>query len=326
MAPGANIVYVAAANSGQDLDAALNQVVDHQLATIVTNSYGWSTEALPPGFIKPYLDIQIQAAIEGIGVYFSSGDDGDESFGQGAQYATADWPASSPFVTAVGGTSLAIDASNNYMWETGWESGTASLVAGAWSPDTTGNYLYGGGGGTSRLFAEPWYQSTYGVSSTLTGKYGSAGRVLPDISALGDPNTGFLLGQTQTFPDGHAAFSYFRIGGTSLSSPLTAGMMAVVEQQLGRPIGFANPTIYKAAKANPSAFHDVTASSGLAVVRANYRNSVDDTAGYSYILRSLGFDNLLTIHAAPGYDDVTGVGTPKGTAFTAAMIAAATTP
>src|SRR5262249_43456525 len=79
MAPGANIVYVGAPNSYQDLDAALNHVVDRGLAQIVTNSYGWSTELLPPGRVKPVEDTLIQAAAEGIGVYFSSGDDGDET-------------------------------------------------------------------------------------------------------------------------------------------------------------------------------------------------------------------------------------------------------
>src|SRR5690348_15458726 len=104
MAPGANIVFVGAPNNFQDLDAALNHVVDKGLAQIVSNSYGWNTELLPPGFVKPYEDTIVQGVVEGIGIYFSSGDNSDESLVEG--YATTDWPASSPFVTAVGGTSL----------------------------------------------------------------------------------------------------------------------------------------------------------------------------------------------------------------------------
>jgi len=111
MAPGANIVFVGAPNNFQDLDAALNHVVDRGLAQIVSNSYGFPTEVLPPGFIQPYEDIILQGAIEGIGIYFASGDNSDESLFVG--YRTADWPASSPFVTAVGGTTLAVGASNN---------------------------------------------------------------------------------------------------------------------------------------------------------------------------------------------------------------------
>src|SRR6266702_1611896 len=124
MAPGANILYVGAPNNYQDLDAAMNHVVDQHLADIVTNSYGFATELLPPGYVKPFEDTLIQAAAEGIGVYFSSGDSGDETINFGAGNETPDWPAVSPWVTAVGGTSLGIDASNARVIETGW--GTSS--------------------------------------------------------------------------------------------------------------------------------------------------------------------------------------------------------
>ncbi|HTD86906.1 MAG TPA: protease pro-enzyme activation domain-containing protein, partial [Candidatus Binatia bacterium] len=79
MAPNAHVVYVGAPNNYQDLDAAMNHVVDKHLAQIVSNSYGFLGENLPPGFIKPFEDTLIQAAAEGIGVYFSSGDSGDET-------------------------------------------------------------------------------------------------------------------------------------------------------------------------------------------------------------------------------------------------------
>jgi subtilase family serine protease len=98
MAPNAKVVYVGAPNNYQDLDAALNNVVDKHLATIVTNSYGFASEALPPGFMNSQLDTMLQAAVTGIGVYFSSGDNGDETGGNpsNAAAATPDWPASSP--------------------------------------------------------------------------------------------------------------------------------------------------------------------------------------------------------------------------------------
>src|SRR6266513_2247504 len=118
MAPNANVVYVGAPNNYQDLDAAMNHVVDKHLAQIVSNSYGFSTEFLPPGFVKPFEDTLIQAAIESTGVYFASGDGGDETSVHG--YAPVDWPASSPWVTAVGGTSLGVSASNTRVIETGW--------------------------------------------------------------------------------------------------------------------------------------------------------------------------------------------------------------
>src|SRR3989454_9466213 len=157
MAPAAKIVYVGAPNNFQDLDAALNHVVDRHLASIVTNSYGFRTELLPPGYIKPYEDTILQGVVTGIGIYFSSGDDNDESSVVG--YQTTDWPASSPYVTAVGGTSLAIGASNNYLFETGWGTTTSSWTGTTWSPTPPGSWLYGSGGGVSRIFPRPVFQA-----------------------------------------------------------------------------------------------------------------------------------------------------------------------
>src|SRR5437764_15373049 len=110
---------------------------------------------LPTGYIKPYEDTILQGVIEGIGIYFSSGDNSDESLVVG--YRTADWPASSPFVTAVGGTSLAVGAANNYLFETGWGTRTSSWVSSisSWIPTPPGSWLYGAGGGVSRVFDEP---------------------------------------------------------------------------------------------------------------------------------------------------------------------------
>jgi len=319
MAPGADIVYVGAPNNYQDLDAALNNVVDNRLATIVTNSYGFSTEALPPGYINSQLDTMLQATVTGIGIYFSSGDNGDETGGNPANAASAtpDWPASSPWVTAVGGTSLGVGASNDYVFETGWETGKSTLRSGAFQPTPPGAYLYGSGGGTSRLFAQPSYQAGV-VPNAIAGKYGAPARVVPDIAALADPTTGMLVGQTQTFPDGSVKYSEYRIGGTSLASPMMAGMMALVQQKAGHVIGFANPLIYSHYGA--SAYHDVVQpGSPMGAVRPDYINGVDDTNGYVYSLRSMSFDSGLTIHTAPGYDDVTGVGTPNGAAFLTAL-------
>jgi subtilase family serine protease len=308
MAPNANIVYVGAPNNYQDLDAALNHVVDRHLASIVTNSYGFPTELLPFGFIKAYEDTILQGAVEGIGIYFSSGDNSDESHSVG--YVTADWPASSPYVTAVGGTSLGVGQGNNRVVETGWGSDTASLQAdGSWSPQT---WLYGSGGGVSRLFAEPSYQSGVVPSSVFAAQH-RIGRALPDIAAFGDPNTGYLIGQTQTFPGGTVKYSEYRIGGTSLSSPIMAGIMALADQAKGSAHGFANPAFY--ANAASGAFYDVLHQSG-AVVRVNYNNSVDASAGLAYRLRT--FDDGLSLKTTQGWDDITGLGTPTS-AFIGAL-------
>jgi subtilase family serine protease len=295
MAPAAKIVYVGAPNNYQDLDAAMNHVVDKHLAQIVSNSYGFATtELLPRGYVKPMEDTLIQAAIEGIGVYFSSGDNGDETSRFG--FATADWPASSPWVTAVGGTSLGVSATNQRVIETGW--GTSNYQCNATTLVCTRvGWLYGAGGGVSPVFAEPSYQQAAGLNLT--------GRGVPDVAALGDPQTGLLIGQTQTFPDG-AYYSEYRIGGTSLSSPIFAGLMALADQAAGHAHGFANPLFYQ----NAGAFYDVQ-SVKTAVVRRNFNNNFDVSAGTSDFMRTFDdYSGSPTQHTNAGWDNVTGLGTP----------------
>jgi subtilase family serine protease len=296
MAPAAKIVYVGAPNNYQDLDAAMNHVVDRHLADIVTNSYGFPTELLPAGFLKPMNDTLIQAAAEGIGVYFSSGDNGDETSNVG--YTTPDFPASSPWVTAVGGTSLGVGADGSRAVETGWGTSNYNCDQTTLACARTG-WLYGAGGGVSRVFAEPSYQTQAGLKLT--------GRGVPDVAAVGDPQTGYLVGQTQTFPDG-AYYDEYRLGGTSLASPLFAGIIALAQQQAGQSFGFANPRFY----ANASKFYDVT-SVKTAVARRNYVNSVDASAGTADVLRTFDdYSGSPTQHTNPGWDNVTGLGTPNG--------------
>ena len=321
MAPGANITYIGAPNNYRDLDAIMNKVVDGRLADIVSNSYGYGGEALPTGYIKPQLDTQIQAAAEGISLFFSSGDDGDETGGDpaAAKSATPDWPASSPFVTAVGGTSIGIGQDNGRVFELGWQSGTATLKNGTWPSPT---YLYGAGGGTSRLFAQPAYQKGVVPDSLALGAT-SGGRsqkmrVVPDVSAIADPNTGMLVGETQQFSDG-VYYDEYRIGGTSLASPIYAGIFALVVKAAGHDYGLANPALYAARRAA----YDVT-KNDLATypgtVRVNYNNSENASAGLAYILRTFDQDSALTIHVANGYDDITGVGSPNGTTWFDAVV------
>jgi subtilase family serine protease len=316
MAPGADIVYVGSPNNYRDLDAIMNRVVDKHLADIVTNSYGYGGEALPPGYIKPQEDTYIQAAAEGISLFFSSGDSGDETFGDPSATPTPDWPASSPWVTAVGGTSMGVTADNTRLFELGWQSGTSTwdTATSKWGPLS---YLYGGGGGTSRLFAQPSYQAGV-VPSDIATYDGTAppARVVPDVSALGDPNTGMLVGQTQRFSDG-TYYDEYRIGGTSLSSPLYAGMFALAVQNHGS-YGLANPALYAAAGTS----YDVTKAlrpTYPGVIRVNFVNSEDASDGYRYITRTFDWDEPLTIHVRPGYDDVTGVGSPQGTGWLGAV-------
>jgi subtilase family serine protease len=310
MAPGAKIVYVGSSNGNRDIDTALNYAIDQGLAQIITNSWGLVSEKVSQGALTAHEDSFLQAAVQGIGIYFSSGDDSDESQTAHVNYATVDWPASSPWVTAVGGTSLAVDANGNYLFEYGWGTSrsawdtTCSSVL-AWCPTPPGTWLYGSGGGVSTLFPEPAYQNAV-VGTAVFAQQGRVGRAVPDVSVVGDVSTGFLMGQTQTFPDGSVGYSEYRIGGTSVSSPVFAGIMALADQAKGMRHGFANPALYAL---DASAFHDVVApASNVAVVRSDYVDGATAASGMLYSLRT--FNQTLSLQAGPGWDDVTGRGSP----------------
>jgi len=136
------------------------------------------------------------------------------------------------------------------------------------------------------------------------------------VSALGDPQTGYLIGQTQTFfatatTPGGARYSEYRIGGTSVSSPIMAGIFALVNQareaKSSPDLGFANPLLYQLN--STSAVHDIVdPASTVAAVRVNFNNSEDATSGTTTILRTM--NKTLSLRTTPGWDDVTGIGTP----------------
>ena len=130
-----------------------------------------------------------------------------------------------------------------------------------------------------------------------------------------DPNTGMVVGETQTFPNG-VYYDEYRIGGTSLASPLFAGVMAIADQSAGYAHGFANPVFY--GLNSTSALHDVTpVVHPVAEVRTDFVNFTNRGQGRFYRLRTAGVPT--TIYTRRGYDDVTGVGTPKGPAFIKAL-------
>ncbi|MFE4951369.1 protease pro-enzyme activation domain-containing protein [Leifsonia sp. NPDC056665] len=349
MAPDASLIYVASANAGQDFDAAVNHIVDKHLASILSISYGFSGEAVPQGFVNSLNNTFIQAAATGIGVFVSSGDSGDEVGNFGSPQV--DFYADSPWVTAVGGTSASVvptaaaptglgygsvddptSALNQSGWkrsfEVGWQTGldavkptaTDHITSAPYELDGTfaaalpGGFNGGGGGGVSKIFAQPSYQAA-AVGS-------ASGRLVPDISALADPNTGLLVGQTQAFSNG-TYYDEYRIGGTSVAAPLTAGMAAVANQVAGAPLGFLNPRIYGAYSAGGSAYYDVDqadmfGSALPSVLRVNYVDSESAAGGLSYSLRTEESPNQ-TLHSTKGYDTATGVGTPNGASFFAAI-------
>jgi subtilase family serine protease len=310
VAPGASITYVGAASCyDEDLLASLNKIVDGHLADIVSNSWGDIEANQTPDLAAAYDQTFQLGAVEGIGFYFSSGDNGDEVANTGTKQV--DTPANSAWVTAVGGTSLAVGKGDKYLWETGWGTEKALLSADgkSWT-GFPGAFTSGAGGGTSKTVAEPFYQKSVVPDSLAKANGTTAMRTVPDIAAIADPNTGFKVGQTETFPDGSQQYNESRAGGTSLAAPVIAAVQALAQEARGgKAIGFANPSIY--ARYGTKVYHDVTdtpTGSELAVARVDFVNGFDATGGIATSVRSLGKDSSL--QAVKGYDDVTGVGSP----------------
>ncbi len=312
LAPDAKLIYASGAScNGIDLLETEVGVIDDNRASIVSLSYGdiESSETTGQATFDTY--ILKQAALQGIGFYVASGDNGDEVINSGLKQVDAS--ANNPYATAVGGTSLAIGAQGQYKFETGWGTRLWSLAPNGKSwvdPEFHG----GAGGGFSALFAEPSYQ----LGVVPAGS--PSGRGVPDVSMDADPNTGFLLGLTQQFPHG-VFYDEARAGGTSLSTPLFAAVQALTSQAQNTRLGFANPRLYaiarqQAAGKGPAAFHDVTgAHDGAAVVRADFVNGANASDGFLYSVRSMDDDSSLATTA--GWDDVTGIGTPTTAYYTA---------
>ncbi|VXB40047.1 Subtilase family protein [Microbacterium sp. 8M] len=298
MAPGANIRYYAGKSCmDPDLLDTFTRINDEDVADVVTNSWGGTGDVVKPSLLLAYQTAFLQGAAQGISYVFSSGDDGDEATRLGTPQT--DYPASDPYVTAVGGTSTAI-TDQGLTGETGWQTSKYVLKDGAWTLSNA--FLYGGGGGYSSNIAEPQYQKDAGIVSP------NGGRAVPDVSMDGDPTTGMLVGQTQSFT-GTAAYDTYRIGGTSLASPLFAGITALkIQANGGTGLGLLNPTIYGT---HGQGFHDVTgAGIDEGAIRVDYANGLDATGGYVYSVRT--FNGATTSQTVgTGWDTETGWGSAR---------------
>jgi subtilase family serine protease len=329
IAPDANITYVAAASCNLDDEQdALARIVDGGLATIVANSWNRDQEAHTSQAERDGMEqVFKQGAAEGIGFSFSSGDCGADDPATGCTVYPdgpgTEFPPSDPYVTAVGGTAVEVGADGRQVARTGWGDVASSLTADGtgWTPDPGSGYpatfTGGSGGGTSQLYRQPRYQAGVvpaSLSTTLpNGKpLAQPMRVVPDISMDADNNTGILVGLTQAYPDGTDRYHETRLGGTSLSVQLFAGLQAIAQQVSGHQIGFANPLLY--ARHGSAAYDDVTGTQ-LAVVRHDYTHISDPTSPQLTRVITLGQAGLLA--ATPGYDNLTGLGTPSTTYLTA---------
>jgi subtilase family serine protease len=296
-----------------DADLAVLGTGSHPLATVASNSWGSGSEGQAPALTSIEHSILVQAAAEGVGMYFSSGD------GSGVYE-----PASDPDAIAVGGTTLGIGKGGTRLFETGWSEGISLLNGRSWL--FLGEYG-AAGGGPSLLWAEPSYQDGVVPTSLVTppGNRGGTIRSVPDISADADPFTGAAVGYL-TFHNKSGkppTYGQFAVGGTSESAPLVAGMVTAAQQGQPASFGFLDPVLYQLYQSDSGALHDtlpLTSSSPVA-----YRGVACDphdcllwalTTFDDQSTKMFGYTGQVTL---PGYDNMSGGGTPAGQAFIAGL-------
>lgn len=255
-APGAKIVAYFAENTDAGFLNAITTAVHDSTnnPSIISISWGgpessWTQQAMTS------MDEAFQAAAAmGVTVCVAAGDDGStDGVNDGLNHV--DFPASSPNVLACGGTRL-IGSGTTITTETVWNE--------------LNNNEGATGGGISDVFPLPSYQSAAGVPPSANPGHKS-GRGVPDVAGDADPTTGYV-----TLVDGQSGV----IGGTSAVAPLWAGLIALINQSLGKPVGFINPLLYQSNEA--ADFNDVTSG---------------NNGAYS---------------AGKGWDACTGLGSPKG--------------
>ena len=240
VAPAARlVVYMSAADFGHG-DRAFDQLVTDHLGSIISESLGSCEPDTPSGARNNYASIQDRAVALGMSHFVASGDNGAYTCGVDQNPATS-FPASLPSVTAVGGTTVFESQQGVYFKEYAWGSPL----------DQSGS-----GGGASLYYGTPSYQDSERQAA------GNGFRQVPDVAADADPSTGF-----------HIVFSGkdAQVGGTSAATPVWAGTVALINEDLKRKnlreAGFANPALYwmgeNAAKLSPRPFHDVIGGNNL---------------------------------------------------------------
>jgi subtilase family serine protease len=285
-------------------------VVDNHLADVISQSFGAGEATFAKGTaaLDQLRRAFVDAQANHVTVLASTGDFGTANpFKEPVKnpdtipYPSVIWPASDPLVTAVGGTYLCTDTT------TGTSVDSVSPPAACQgNPGVREIGWIAGGGGYSILFPRPSFQSTLPSGSTFTGtSAGAPGpnsnmRGIPDIAYQASATTGVLIYDTRP-PVSGGAGGWYIIGGTSSGTPQWAGLIAIADQMAGRDLGDINPGLYQVA-ANPALyaadFHDITTGC----------NQLDPSIpGYC---------------ASPGWDAVTGLGTPDAARLLPDLIAA----
>jgi len=304
-----------------DMMNAIQFVVDNHLADVISMSFGTGEGAFNGGLaaLVGLRTAFVNAATNHITLFASSGDSGTANImktpvknPQSIPYPSVGWPASDPLVTAVGGTYLCTDANTGLTIDN--VSPPTQCRA---HPGQRENGWVPSGGGYSILFPRPDYQNTLPPGSTFVGSsVGAPGpnvnmRGIPDIAYQASARTGVLvyMSEPATTTSGTGcgganpcSIGWYVVGGTSSSSPQWAGLTAIADQMAGRDLGQINPALYTIASNSVSYatdFHDITTNC----------NQIDPSIpGYC---------------ASPGWDAVTGLGTPNAAKLIPDLIAAA---
>lgn len=326
IAPGANIVVVATnGQDSEDFQNSIAYVVENNLGNQLSNSYEEDTDLVSGPLEQTSWDDAIEVATaKGITVNFSTGDGGDS--GLGTPIGAPGVPSIAPHATGIGGTSILNDVNHpGSTITTAWGDTLAFLESGGVVQDPPAqNGLYGGGGGGESVF---WPKPSWQAS--LPGK----GRQSPDVSALADPFTGFVIVITSQGQQ----FLFYGIGGTSLASPIFTAFWALANEQAGAPLGSAAPLI---AGLPYGGVQDVLPTTDS--TRNNVTGSITDSSGTTTYSASALFDGFLygnkgftstiwpidsgdvvdfgwgidsSLTAKKGWDNATGWGTPNGLAF-----------
>ncbi len=232
VAPGARIAVYFANNTDQGFLDAINAAIHdtERKPSVISISWGQGENHWTPQTLDAFNSAFHDAALLGISVCAAAGDNGS-SDGESDGGDHVDFPASSPWVLACGGTRLSIQ-NGKIKSETVWNDGANGGAT---------------GGGVSAYFAQPSYQT--GIHMPVpTGSAHSNGRGVPDVAGVADPETGFLI-----LVDGEEG----AVGGTSAVAPLWAGLIALWNEQLGRNVGWLHPTLY-GTLAQHKVLNDVT--------------------------------------------------------------------
>jgi subtilase family serine protease len=316
LAPGATRLVVggdSCDNGDYGLQALFNAVAvildgtgDKPLASIISNSWEGFSENQPSEIDSIEHSLLVRAAAEGVGMYFSAGDS--------SGILT---PASDPYAISVGGTTLGVGNTDPRLFETGWSTGMYTDPTGGWQFQGEEG---GTGGGQSQLWAQPAYQHGVVPAALARAPGNRAGlvRTVPDISADADPFTGMAVG-TMTLSSAGQPVSYATMptGGTSLSTPLIAALVADAQQGMPRPFGFLNPALYRLARTralhDPEPVTSSTPSRYKAIACGASDCGVLALANFDDQSWSMsGYTGQVT---ASGYSTMTGIGTPDGSYF-----------